>query len=79
MFNTVERDGDEIKNLEDLLKRLQLSEVKDTVIELKEEVGNDVTRKGDLWLIGKVWVERSIGNNIIGGIMAKVWRLSRKA
>lgn len=36
-------------------------------------------QKGDLCLIGKIWVDRAIGRSIIEGIMSKIWKLSVKA
>lgn len=58
---------------------MQLSKVEDQIIELEEDAVDDVTQKGELCLIRKVQMDRSIGSSLIEGVMAKVWRLSRKA
>lgn len=51
---------------------LQLSEEEDTAIDIDDEALEEVTKKGDLCLIGKVWVDRSIERGIIDSVTAKI-------
>lgn len=52
---------------------LQLTEEEDTAIDMDDEaLEEEVTKKGDLCLIGKVWVDRSIERGIIDSVMAKI-------
>ncbi|XP_042969125.1 uncharacterized protein LOC122301818 [Carya illinoinensis] len=68
-----------MENLQALWGNFRLSEEEDTAITLENEATREVQRKGELCLIGKIWMDRSIGKNIIEATMAKIWTLSKQA
>lgn len=49
------------------------------MIDIGDEDVEEVQRKGDLCLIGKIWVNCIIRKGIIESMMTKIWRLSAKA
>lgn len=61
-----------MEHIAKMLEKLQLTE-EDTAIDIEDEALEEVTKKGDLCLIGKVWVDRSIGRGIIEAVMTKIW------
>lgn len=68
-----------MENLEEMWDRLQLKEEEeDKEIEINDEELERVQRKGDLCLIGKIWVERKISKSTIEAAMGNVWRLNAK-
>lgn len=68
-----------MKNIDELWKKLQLTEEEGNNIDIADEEVEEVQRKGNLCLIGKVWVDRAIGQGVIEVIMLKIWRLNAKA
>lgn len=54
-------------------------EEEDTTIEISNEELEGIQRKGDLCLIGKIWVEWMVGRTTIKVTMEKIWKLSSKA
>lgn len=45
--------------------------------ELEGSVPEEINKKGDKNLVEKVWVDRKISQEIVGLIMAKVWKICR--
>lgn len=69
-----------MKNIDELWKKLQLTEEEGNNIDIADEEVEEVQRKGNLCLlIGKVWVDRAIGQGVVEVIMLKIWRLNAKA
>lgn len=58
-------------NTEEMWKRLQLTEVEDKVIDIDGMNLDVVKKKGELSLIGKVWVDRIIRKNTIEVAMGR--------
>lgn len=67
-----------MENLEAMWVTLKLMEEEDKEIEITEDEMEDVRRKGELCLIGRVWVDIQIGRGVIETAMNKIWRLSAK-
>lgn len=68
-----------MQKIEELRNQLQLTEDDDKAIEFNEDKLEEAQRKGDIYLIGKIWVKRMIDRTVIEAIMVKLWRLSTKA
>lgn len=65
--------------VEALWDKLQLSEVEDDIVEISKEDIEVARQKGEFCLVGKIWVDRSIGKPVIESAMGKIWRLTSKA
>lgn len=68
-----------MQKIEELRNQLQLTEDEDKAIEFNEDKLEEAQHKGDIYLIGKIWVKRMIDRTFIEAIMVKLWRLSTKA
>lgn len=68
-----------MNELEKKWENMKLMEEETKCIDLDDEIAEELKNKEDCSLVGKVWVERSIGKLVIETTMAKVWRISRKA
>lgn len=53
-------------------------EEEDSAIDIADEGEDDVRKKGDLYLIGKIWVDCTIRRGLLESMMSKVWHLSAK-
>ncbi|XP_042954547.1 uncharacterized protein At4g02000-like [Carya illinoinensis] len=70
--------GSDTGELEDLWENLKLTEEECSEIDLGE-MDAKIRVEGSRSLIGKVWVDRQIGKDIVEKTMARVWRLSKPA
>ncbi|KAF5470878.1 hypothetical protein F2P56_011366 [Juglans regia] len=68
-----------MEDIEVRWKQLRLLEEEEVVLEIPFGEKEDVKKKGDLSLIGKVCSDRSVGKDIISNAMAKIWRISKRA
>lgn len=68
-----------MEKIEELWDKLQLIEEEDVAITFDDEGVEEIQKKGDLCLIGKIWMERIINRGIIESTMANIWRLSTNA
>lgn len=58
--------------IEELWNKLQLIEEEEADIEITVEEVESVRKKGDLCLIGKLWVDRVINKGVIETVMEKI-------
>ncbi|XP_042972825.1 uncharacterized protein LOC122304632 [Carya illinoinensis] len=67
------------KDLEELWKNLKLTEEEEEVVEIEGCGNEDIRRKDELSLIGRVCSDRVIGKDLISNTMARIWRIGKKA
>lgn len=58
--------------IEETWGQMKLTEEEDAQIDLEGEAMEDIQRKGERCLIGKICIERSIGRAILKSTMAKI-------
>lgn len=57
--------------MEELRGKFQLTEYEKAYIEITAEEVKSVKKKGDLYLIGKPWVDKVINKGVIEAVMGK--------
>lgn len=65
--------------VEDLWDKLQQLKTEEAKVEISEDDVEEVQQKGEFFLVGKIWVDKSIGKLVIKLAIGKIWRLSSKA
>ncbi|XP_041011254.1 uncharacterized protein LOC121255023 [Juglans microcarpa x Juglans regia] len=68
-----------MERIEEMWGHLKLTKDEDEPIELEEEAREEVHRKCEWCLIGKFYMERSIGRAIVESTMVKIWRVGKQA
>lgn len=59
--------------MEDLWAKLQLSKTEETTVEITNEDVEEVRQKGEFCLVGKIWMDRTIGKPVIETELGKIW------
>ncbi|XP_042973518.1 uncharacterized protein LOC122304969 [Carya illinoinensis] len=65
--------------LENRWNKLRLSEEEEVVLDLPFGEAEDVQRKGERSLIGRICLDRVVGKEIVSHSMGKIWRISQRA
>ncbi|XP_040987762.1 uncharacterized protein LOC121235477 [Juglans microcarpa x Juglans regia] len=65
--------------LEDQWRKFRLTEEEEVVLEINSSGGEEISRKGNRSLIGKVCTDRVVGKDLISNKMAKIWRIVKRA
>lgn len=65
-----------MEGMEEMWEKLQLTTEEDQYITINEEDLEVPQPKSDCYLVKKVWIECSIRQKIIEGVMGKIWRLN---
>lgn len=64
-------------NLKDRWQHLTLTEVEGDEVNVDEQKLGEEAKRGELSIVGKVMVERTINREVIRSIMAKAWKTSK--
>ncbi|XP_042972906.1 uncharacterized protein LOC122304702 [Carya illinoinensis] len=67
------------KGLEEQWKKFRLTEEEEEIVEVSWKGDEEIDRKGERSLIGKVCSDRSVSKTLISNTMAKIWRISKRA
>ncbi|XP_042974687.1 uncharacterized protein LOC122306320 [Carya illinoinensis] len=65
--------------LEHRWNNLRLSEEEEVVLDFPFGEAEDVQRKGQRNLIGRICLERVVGKEIVSNAMGKIWKISKRA
>lgn len=68
-----------VEDIQDKWSRLSLIEEENFLLELNEDGVAETQKKGDRSLVGKVYIDRLIGREVLASTLAKIWRISKLA
>ncbi|XP_042990316.1 uncharacterized protein LOC122317333 [Carya illinoinensis] len=66
-----------MEDLEMQWDQFSLTEEENSVIEIGSVDLSEVTKKGELCVVCKLWSDRRVGKDIVRATMAKIWRVDR--
>ncbi|XP_042958149.1 uncharacterized protein LOC122293721 [Carya illinoinensis] len=68
-----------MNEIEERWGRLRLTEEEASDIVIGEEVLEDLQKKAECSVVGKIWLDRRVSAAVVENTMGKVWRISRRA
>ncbi|KAF5462220.1 hypothetical protein F2P56_018246 [Juglans regia] len=68
-----------MEEIEDLCGNLHLIEEEEKLVACPMGNDEEILRKGDRSLVGKICVDRAVGKEIVVNTMGKIWRISKRA
>ncbi|XP_042944620.1 uncharacterized protein LOC122278503 [Carya illinoinensis] len=67
-----------MEDIEDRWSNLRPTEEQEEVIEFPQGCEDEIHRKGERSLIGKICSDREVGKEVIASAMGKIWRISKR-
>ncbi|KAF5474654.1 hypothetical protein F2P56_006537 [Juglans regia] len=74
-----EPDGIGMKSLEDQWEKLKLSDEERRVVDVGEDNEEEAWEYGERSIVGKIFLDRTIGRETLSATMRKIWRISKPA
>ncbi|XP_035551145.1 uncharacterized protein LOC118349709 [Juglans regia] len=68
-----------MEDLEEQWNKLNLLEEEEAAIVFDEEVGEEISYRGECSLVGKVCMDRTISKEVVENTMKRVWKISKPA
>lgn len=68
-----------MEEIENRWCKLSLTVEEDAIINMPDESIRESERKGERSLVGKLYMERIIGKEVLAATLGKIWRVSKAA